>query len=40
MWPGGSLSPQEASEAVARIVTEEERPVEELLREALMTVSR
>ena len=34
------LSPQEASEAVTRVVTEEDRPVEELLREALMTVSR
>jgi holliday junction DNA helicase RuvA len=34
------LSSQEASEAIGRIVSEEERPVEELLREALMTVSR
>jgi Holliday junction DNA helicase RuvA len=32
------LTPQEASEAVGRITIEEERPVEELLREALMTV--
>ena len=34
------LTPQEASEAVARIVTSDERSVEDLLREALMTVGR
>ena len=34
------ITPQEASEAVARITISEERPVEELLREALMTVGQ
>jgi len=34
------LGPQEASEAVARVIHDQDRPVEELLREALMTVSR
>jgi len=34
------LSPQEASEAVAELVGEGERPVEELLRDALMSVGR
>ena len=34
------LSPQEASEAVARVIHDQDRPVEELLREALMAVSR
>ena len=34
------LTPQEASEAVARVIHDQDRPVEELLREALMAVSR
>jgi holliday junction DNA helicase RuvA len=34
------LTPQEASDAVARVVHDEDRPVEDLLKEALMTVGR
>jgi Holliday junction DNA helicase RuvA len=34
------LTPQEASDAVARVVHDEDRPVEELLKEALMAVGR
>jgi holliday junction DNA helicase RuvA len=34
------LSPQEASEAVARVIHDEDRPVEELLKEALSAVAR
>jgi Holliday junction DNA helicase RuvA len=33
------LTPQEASDAVARVVPDEDRPVEELLKEALLTVA-
>jgi Holliday junction DNA helicase RuvA len=34
------LSPQEASEAVAGVVHDQDRPVEELLKEALSSVAR
>jgi Holliday junction DNA helicase RuvA len=34
------LTPQEATEAVARVIDDQDRPVEDLLKEALMTVGR